>query len=147
MAVAVLGWSCGAAPHGRKESQPMAKAQDTSQLQDMAEKAREAGSQVLETAKETGSQVLETADELTSAPIRAGEQIPAKLYLAAVGGSIFASLALFLAGRTQASLFVGLWAPTMLNLALVSKLLQPSQESLTGEETGSRRKGRGRRKR
>ena len=125
----------------------MTISQDPARLSEMAGKAREAGSQALETAREAGTQALETADELASAPIKVAEETPAKLYLAAVGGSIAASLLLFLAGRKQASLFVGLWAPTILNLALVSKLLRPSHESLAAQaEEPAPRRTRGRKR-
>jgi hypothetical protein len=126
----------------------MTISQDPARLSEMAGKAREAGTQALQSAKDAGTQALETADELASAPIKVAEDTPAKLYLAAVGGSIAASLMLFLAGRKQASLFVGLWAPTILNLALVSKLLRPSHESLAaaGEEPAQPRRNRGRRR-
>ncbi|HEY8370089.1 MAG TPA: hypothetical protein VIM86_12330 [Thermodesulfobacteriota bacterium] len=108
----------------RAESQP------GSQAQGMTEKAKEAG-----------TQAMRKADEMTSMPMRAGEQAPSKAYMAAVVGSILASLGLFLAGRTAAGIFVGLWAPTILNLGLFNKLLQPSQESLMRGEQGQGRMG------
>jgi hypothetical protein len=85
-----------------------------------------------ERAKETASQALQTADQYVNQPMRVGEQTPSKVYMGAVVGSILASAALFLAGRTAAGIFVGLWAPTILNLGLFNKLLQPSQESMSG---------------
>lgn len=92
-----------------------------SQMQGMAEKAKEAG-----------SQALHRADQATSAPMRMGEEAPSKAYVAAVAGSILASFGLFLAGRTAAGIFVGLWAPTILSFGIFNKLLRPSQESMRG---------------
>jgi hypothetical protein len=90
-----------------------------------------------ERAKEAGTQAVQAADRMTSAPMRAGERTPSKVYMGGVVGSILASLGLFMAGRTAAGIFVGLWAPTILNLGLFNKLLQPSQESMTGGQGGS----------
>ncbi len=109
-----------------------AESQMGSQVQGMAEKAKEAG-----------SQALQKADQVTSAPLRMGEQMPSKAYMGAVVGSILASLGLFLAGRTAAGIFVGLWAPTILNLGLFNKLLQPSQESMRGGQGYGRSGGSG----
>jgi hypothetical protein len=94
--------------------------------------ARDMANQITEQAKNVGGQALERADQMANAPMRVGEQTPSKVYMGAVVGSILASAALFLAGRTAAGIFVGLWAPTILNLGLFNKLLQPSQESMTG---------------
>lgn len=85
-----------------------------------------------ERAKEAGTQALETADRATSVPMRLAERTPSKVYIVGVAGSILASLGLMLAGRTMAAIFVGLWAPTVLNLALFNKLLKPSHESMAG---------------
>ena len=90
-----------------------------------------------ERAKEAGTQAVQAADRMTSAPMRVGERTPSKVYMGGVVGSILASLGLFMAGRTAAGIFVGLWAPTILNLGLFNKLLQPSQESMTGGYGGS----------
>jgi hypothetical protein len=98
----------------------------------MADQAKNIG----EKARETGQQALQQVDRATSAPMRIGEQMPSKLYMGAVAGSILASAGLFLAGRTAAGIFVGLWAPTLLNLGLFNKLLQPSQESMQGATSG-----------
>jgi hypothetical protein len=103
------------------------------QARDMAEKAKETAGQVTERARDLGNQALQKADQYVNQPMRYGEQTPSKVYMGAVVGSILASAALFLAGRTAAGIFVGLWAPTILNLGLFNKLLQPSQESMSGE--------------
>lgn len=109
----------------------MARMQET--VQGMREKAQEAAKGVTEKAKEAGSQALHRADQMTSTPMRVQEQIPSKLYMAAVAGSILASMGLMLAGRSQGAIFVGLWAPTILNMALFYKLIRPSQEPMTGQ--------------
>ena len=56
------------------------------------------------------------------------ENLPSSVYYGGVFGSIILSLGLYLSGRRQAAIFVGLWAPTILNLGLYNKLLRPSQE-------------------
>jgi hypothetical protein len=50
------------------------------------------------------------------------------VYYGGVFGSILLSVGLYLSGRREAGIFVGLWAPTILNLGLYNKLLRPSQE-------------------
>ena len=44
-----------------------------------------------------------------------------------VGGSIAVSAALFFSGRKWESLFVGLWAPTLLTAGLFYRLLVPTE--------------------
>ena len=56
------------------------------------------------------------------------ENLPSSVYYGGVAGSIVLSLFLYATGRKQAAIFVGLWAPTILNLGLYNKLLRPSQE-------------------
>lgn len=56
------------------------------------------------------------------------ENLPSSVYYGGVFGSIILSLGLYFSGRRQAAIFVGLWAPTILNLGLYNKLLRPSQE-------------------
>jgi hypothetical protein len=51
------------------------------------------------------------------------DDIPTEAYLAATGVSILLSLLLYLTGKKQAAQFVGLWAPTIINLGLFTKLL------------------------
>jgi hypothetical protein len=67
-----------------------------------------------EGAKDTGERVLEV--------FRA---MPSATYLGALALSIAASIALMIGGRERGklwSIFVGLWAPTILNLGLYSRL-------------------------
>ena len=58
------------------------------------------------------------------------ETMSPQTYLTAVIGSIFLSLALRVAGKKEAANFVGLWAPTICNLGLYLKLLQPSKKGM-----------------
>lgn len=58
------------------------------------------------------------------------ESMSPRTYLAAVLGSIMLSLGLRAAGKKEAANFVGLWAPTICNLGLYVKLLQPSKRSI-----------------
>jgi hypothetical protein len=60
--------------------------------------------------------------------LRMMEQVPTQAYLGAALGSIGASLVLRLLGFKEMALFVGQWPPTFLLLAMVHKVLQPSQE-------------------
>ncbi len=59
------------------------------------------------------------------------ENMPSTVYYGGVLGSIALSIALFASGRRETGIFVGLWAPTILNLGLYNKLLKPSQEPST----------------
>ena len=56
-------------------------------------------------------------------PMQMADDIPTEVYLAATGASILLSLVLYLTGKKQAAQFVGLWAPTIINLGLFAKLL------------------------
>jgi hypothetical protein len=56
-------------------------------------------------------------------PMRMADDIPTEAYLAATGASILLSLFLYLTGKKQAAQFVGLWAPTIINVGLFAKLL------------------------
>ncbi|MGQ0606973.1 MAG: hypothetical protein ACT4OQ_00715 [Chloroflexota bacterium] len=55
------------------------------------------------------------------------EQIPTDAYIAATGVSIAAAIGLYLRGHKHGAIFVGLWAPTIINLALMLRLVRPSQ--------------------
>jgi hypothetical protein len=50
------------------------------------------------------------------------EDIPAETYVAATGASILLAIGLYASGRKQAATFVGLWAPTIINLGLFLRL-------------------------
>lgn len=61
-------------------------------------------------------------------PMRQAEDLPATVYFGGVVASIVLSAALFIMGRRNLGIFVGLWPPTILNMALFNKQLRPSQE-------------------
>ncbi len=63
--------------------------------------------------------------------LEAVENMPSTVYFGATLGSIILAAVLYLSGRRHAGIFVGLWAPTILNLGLYNKLLRPSQEPET----------------
>ena len=54
-------------------------------------------------------------------------KIPSSTYLAVTGISVLASMALYFSGKKMASLFVGLWAPTILQMGIYNKLLRVSR--------------------
>jgi len=56
------------------------------------------------------------------------ESIPANVYYGGVVGAIIVSAALMMMGKRNLGLFVGLWPPTILNLAVFAKQLRPSRE-------------------
>lgn len=56
-------------------------------------------------------------------PMKAASDVPAEMYINATMASIALSLFLYAIGRKQAAVFVGLWAPTIVNLGLFMKLL------------------------
>jgi hypothetical protein len=61
--------------------------------------------------------------------MRSMESVPTQVYWSLAMGSVLFSALLYLLGRRSTALFVGQWAPTFLTLALVHKLLRPSEES------------------
>jgi hypothetical protein len=62
------------------------------------------------------------------AAMRTAEDLPMPAYLGGVFGSIALSALLFIAGKREMAIFVGLWPPTILNLMLAMKQLRPSSE-------------------
>ncbi len=57
-------------------------------------------------------------------PLAKAEEIPSEAFIAATGASIALSLLLYATGRKQGAQFVGLWAPTIINLGLFLRLLR-----------------------
>jgi len=55
------------------------------------------------------------------------ETVPKQTYYFAMAGSILLSLGLFLFKKRDWGLFVGLWPPTIINFALMNRLLRPSK--------------------
>lgn len=96
-----------------------------SKMADMMAKEREAAQQTAEAVK-TGMEEVQ-AGEPSRAMARMSEGIPVETYMYATAGSILASLLLFLRNKEN-GIFVGLWAPTILNAALLYKLLKPSRQ-------------------
>jgi hypothetical protein len=64
----------------------------------------------------------------TSELMRSMETILAQAYWGLAMASVVLSALLYLLGRRSSALFVGQWPPTFLALALLYKLLRPSQE-------------------
>jgi hypothetical protein len=64
------------------------------------------------------------------------EGVPTNVYYGGVIGSILLSALLFLAGKRNLGIFVGLWPPTILNLALFTKQLRPSREMREMQQQG-----------
>ncbi|HLH21422.1 MAG TPA: hypothetical protein VK066_02805 [Chloroflexota bacterium] len=73
-------------------------------------------------------QATATAQAKKDQYLRMMEKVPTQVYLGLALGSVLTSAGLRVAGKKDAALFVGQWPPTLLLLALVHKLLQPSQE-------------------
>jgi len=60
--------------------------------------------------------------------MRLMEAMPTQAYWTLAMASVVVSALLFLTGRRNSALFVGQWPPTFLGLALLYKLLRPSEE-------------------
>jgi hypothetical protein len=60
--------------------------------------------------------------------VRQAEDMPASTYFGIVLASIALSAILFMTGRRNLGIFVGLWPPTILNMALFNKQLHPSSD-------------------
>lgn len=56
-------------------------------------------------------------------PTQSLRVVPSDVFLWAAGGSILVSLAMKLFGRNQDSLFVGEWAPTLVSLGVLARML------------------------
>jgi uncharacterized protein YjbJ (UPF0337 family) len=99
--------------------------------QEATGRARQGLADASRTATETLRDAADIADDVRArglvrmiAPL---EHMPPSVYLAAMLGSILFSLMLYLTGRRWAGIFVGLWAPTFLNVGMYLKQLQPSR--------------------
>ncbi len=69
-----------------------------------------------------------TADQALAGVFQPLEQLSPSVYVGATLGSIALAIALYLSGRKDSGIFVGLWAPTFLNLGLYLKQLRPSRQ-------------------
>ena len=86
---------------------------------------RSSTQRVMDTVTEKAQQAREMMPEATTNLLDTFEQLPPGVYLAAMAASVAASMALMFTGRERGrhwSLFLGLWAPTILNLGLYSRL-------------------------
>ena len=63
--------------------------------------------------------------------LRMMEAVPTQVYLSAALGSMGLSALLRVLGFKDMALFVGQWPPTFLLMAIVHKVLRPSQEQGT----------------
>src|SRR5215211_5337914 len=108
--------------------------QTREQMDQAQEKAQQAKESAGQAAQNLGSQTTtafrEFAEDDNPAQgfVAIWEKIPTNMYFFAAAGSIGLSLLLMLSGKQRAALFVGQWPPTMIALALMNKLLRPSQE-------------------
>jgi hypothetical protein len=92
----------------------------------MKEGAKNQAQRVAEETRSAWSQVQE--NPTPSGIMGALENMPATTYLWATLGSIGLSLLLRIFGRREFANFVGLWPPTILALAMLSKQFRPSRE-------------------
>lgn len=76
----------------------------------------------------TFSDVQHEAKDRSHEAVKRAEDMPSSMYFGAVVGSIVISAILFLTGRRNLGIFVGLWPPTILNMALFAKQLRPSHD-------------------
>ena len=76
----------------------------------------------------TFSDVQNQAQDRSIDAVKRAEDIPSYTYFGAVIGSIVLSAILFMTGRRNIGIFVGLWPPTILNMALFAKQLRPSRD-------------------
>ena len=95
----------------------------------LGSRASDVGHQIRDRATEVGGQLRDQASHLGHAmgesPIaRSTGRIPTDAFLIAAAGSIVSSLALKLMGRQKDADFVGHWAPTLISLGLLSKLVE-----------------------
>ena len=84
--------------------------------------------QMAEAAKRGVEKIKE--GEPTKAIAEVQETTPSMVYAYFAGGSILASVLLFLFKKRESAIFVGLWPPTLFSMALFYKLLRPSTERM-----------------
>jgi hypothetical protein len=70
----------------------------------------------------------QTLQERNDVVMRSMEAVPTQIYWGLAMGSVVLSALFFLMGKRNTALFVGQWPPTFLALAVLYKLLSPSQE-------------------
>ncbi|HEX5939792.1 MAG TPA: hypothetical protein VFZ12_05495 [Dehalococcoidia bacterium] len=69
-----------------------------------------------------------TGTEFAEKSTKAIEGMPLSGFWFGALGAMIVSAILFVAGKRRTSLFVGLWVPSIISLALFYKLLHPSDE-------------------
>lgn len=71
---------------------------------------------------------MQTMGKQKDTVMRTMEGVPTQVYWGLAMASVLLSAIMYLSGRHNTALFVGQWPPTFLALALLYKLLRPSQE-------------------
>ena len=71
-----------------------------------------------------GLELEEKADAIDAPGDFLAVKIPSSSYLVACGISVAASMLLYFSGKKMASLFVGLWAPTVLQMGIYNKIVK-----------------------
>jgi hypothetical protein len=105
------------------------KAQQTAQKagEKIERSATESTAKLGEQTKEAVNQFAER-DNAMQGWVGFWEKLPAHYYFWGASASVLLSLLLMLSGKQRASIFVGLWPTTIINAALLAKLVRPSNE-------------------
>jgi len=94
---------------------------------DYAGRAKDAATNIADHAKEYASNAAEV---MSHEPVtNTAASIPTEAFIIAAGASIAGSLVLKLLGRQKDADFVGHWAPTLISLGLLSKLVEHTRSS------------------
>jgi hypothetical protein len=101
---------------------------------DMAHRVGDRASVMAHRMGDTASSAMHTIG--TSPIARTTGKIPADVFLIAAAGSIVGSLVLKLMGSHKNSDFVGHWAPTLISLGLLSKLIEHDQHGNQNTNSG-----------
>ena len=90
--------------------------------------ARSRGQEALHRGQEYGERAMEQGRHAVHHGHRYTEEgaawVPSEVLLMAAGASVLGSLALKFSGRNHDALFVGQWAPTLVGLAVFTRLVQ-----------------------
>jgi hypothetical protein len=97
---------------------------------DVADRASEYAGRAGDYAGQAGSYASDYARHIGDSPLaRTAGKLPTDLFLIAAGASVLGSLTLKLMGRHKDAEFVGHWAPTLLTLGLLSKLVEHDEHT------------------
>lgn len=110
-----------------------------------SEMATNLGSKASDVASDLKTHATDAAHYIGESPItRSTGRIPTDAFLIAAAGSIVGSLVLKLMGRQKDADFVGHWAPTLISLGLLSKLVDHDKHLMDHAQSQStpRRGGR-----